>query len=126
MPSSVVERYLSRESHQGRMVFDITFELEQPIDVDKLRRSWLSTMRCHPRMHAQLTGSGSRQTWHVVDPAPDSLFANTPFNGDVDSNEVPTPCVRRGAGAILLHSSDPQWPAIRFRFHHSACDGVGA
>ncbi|MEO1524394.1 MAG: hypothetical protein AAFX06_03115 [Planctomycetota bacterium] len=126
MPSSVVERYLSRASHDGRMVFDITFELERPIDVDRLRESWIRTMECHPRMHAQLIGKGTHQTWHVGKATPDVLFADVPFDGDTDSNAVPTPCVRRGAGAILLHSSNPEWPAIRFRFHHGACDGVGA
>ncbi|MCO8124052.1 hypothetical protein NHH03_20070 [Stieleria sp. TO1_6] len=126
MPSSVIERYFSRSSHGSGMVFDLTLELDGVVGPDPLRDAWVAVVAGHHRLFWRLTGSGKRQHW-VPAPIDDAkCFHIVSLEPTTDPTSVPAPDVRQGVGACLLVSNNTDYPAIRFRFHHCACDGVGA
>jgi len=126
-PSTVLERYLSRDSHGAGMVFEITFQLSDPPDVQALKAAWETVVRRHPRLHAKLIGRGNRQRWVPGDIDLDKFFCRICSEPDqTNRRDLPAPNVRRGIGGVLLVCSHPDHPALQFRFHHGACDGVGA
>lgn len=126
IPTTVVERYFSRGSHGTGMVFDLTLEMDGPVDESLLFDAWSNMLTRHPRLHATLRGTGRRQQWTVDRVDARKSFHVVRLEQNTDPQSVPAPNVRTGTGACLLVSNDPQYNAVRFRFHHCACDGVGA
>lgn len=132
IPSRLIERYFARPSHGSGLVFEGTFRLDRVPDVTRCQLAWKQTISRHPRLHSKLTGKGRRQTWHVKSFDETSHFfcqVKTDRNDDdVDAyvSGDPMPCVRVGRGAAMVVCTDAADPFIRFRFHHAACDGVGA
>ncbi|MCA9136997.1 MAG: hypothetical protein KDB00_09560 [Planctomycetales bacterium] len=124
--TTVVERYFSRDSHGTGMVFDLTLELDGPVDETRLFDAWSNMLTRHPRLHATLHGTGRRQYWSVDPVDAGKSFHVVDLEPRTDPTSVPGPDVRSGTGACLLVSSNSQYIALRFRFHHCACDGVGA
>lgn len=125
LPTSVIERYLSRTGHGTGMVFAFSVRFTGSIDHGKLQDAWQLTAQQNPRIYYRLSGSGSQQTWQktAFDP---SLFLVEQTEVEDLLTYVPSVDVRAGAGAKLVLHEDQVGSRVLFLFHHAACDGVGA
>ena len=108
------------------MVFHCTLELEGSLNPNQIRKAWQETMRCHQRLRGRMVGRGVRSFWKVEPPDEIDAFYEIDFDPNTPDANLPAPCVRRSYGACVIYSKSARCNALRIRFHHSVCDGVGA
>ena len=124
IPSTVVERYLARTSHENGLVFEMAFDFDGLLDMPRMRRATQNALRHHVRSHYRWIGRGSRQRWQAENVDAENHF----FQYAPGEEESAWPEISSGNGILIRAICDVenQTTRLRFLFHHACVDGVGA
>ncbi len=118
------ERYLlADDRHQDPMVFPMVYWYRGEIDEASWSRAVEAAVERHPLLSCRLVGHGRRMRWRSGQRGP----FETPAKG-ADTSSIPCRRIDPRRAPVFNWSVEPGEGGgkIRFLFHHTAVDGVGA
>jgi hypothetical protein len=126
LPLVAFERYMLADDRPHEpMAFQIRLTFTGRIEPEPFREALTQAIAQHPLLHARISGKDRHDlTW--IDGGIEVWFDCQPSGTPLEHPAVASIDLRRESGLRTWVRYDEQQVEIRFHFHHSCSDGIGA